>query len=139
MIPRPRSFVTPSLGVRLSQAEPLVPVVFGLLCEWWQRCRSSFPCSFRGPVCWSMAGSPTWTFSDSFSVVRLSSVLDRGLTTARLEVSSGFRYNSFDIKLPTFCGSNALFNDGGLLREGIEKKRRLRRSGDDYDHELLGR
>ena len=34
---------------------------------------------------------------------------------------------------------HALFNDGGLLREGIEKKRRLRRSGDDYDHELLGR
>ena len=59
--------------------------------------------------------------------------------TARLEASSGFRYYSFDIKLPTFCGSNALLNDGGLLREGIEKKRRLRRSGDDYDHELLGR
>ena len=59
--------------------------------------------------------------------------------TARLEASSGFRYYSFDIKLPTFCGSNALLNDGGLAREEIEKKRRLRRSGADYDHERLGR
>ena len=94
---------------------------------------------FGDPLAGGSAGSPKWTFSDSFSVVRLSSVLDRGLTTARLEASSGFRYYFFDIKLPTSCGSNALFNDGGLLREGIEKKRRLRRSGDDYDHELLGR
>ena len=94
---------------------------------------------FGDPLAGGSAGSPKWTFSDSFSVVRLSSVLDRGLTTARLEVSSEFPYYLFDIKLPTFCGSNALFNDGGLLREGIEKKRRLRRSGADYDHELLGR
>ena len=55
---RPRSFVTPRLGVRLSQAEPLVPVVFGLLCGWWQRYRSSFPCSFRGPACWSIGRIP---------------------------------------------------------------------------------
>ena len=58
MILRPRSFVTPSLGVRLSQAEPLVPVVFGLLCEWRQRYRSSFPCSLRLPACWSIGRIP---------------------------------------------------------------------------------
>ena len=32
------------------------------------------------PLAGRLAGSPKWTFSDSFSVVRLSSVLDRGLT-----------------------------------------------------------
>ena len=35
---------------------------------------------FGDPLAGRLAGSPKWTFSDSFSVVRLSSVLDRGLT-----------------------------------------------------------
>ena len=94
--------------MRLSQADPLVPVVFSVSSASGGRgAEAVFLVLFGDPLAGRLAGSPTWTFSDSFSVVRLSSVLDRGLTTARLEVSSGFRYYFSDIKLPTFCDSNA--------------------------------
>ena len=125
---------------------------------------------FGDPLAGSSAGSPKWTFSDSFSVVRLSSVLDRGLTyvlqsfekvsrykvlslfqharffseteitienscfkvqasiTARLEVSSGFRYYFLSILSTSSFLLFVVLTHFSTTEDCFEKG--LRRSGD---------